>query len=72
MGGVNTRQAGYYEFSHCSLIACRNRISKKASKVPKPPINMYLLGQLTDRVGLIRSNGKGKTVNILTPQPAGI
>jgi len=30
MGGVNTRQAGYYEFSLCSLIAWRYRHSEKS------------------------------------------
>ena len=33
MGGVNTRQAGYYDFGLCSLIACRNRFAEK--KHPK-------------------------------------
>src|ERR1039457_1821251 len=32
--GVNAQQAGYYDYSDCSLIACCNRTSLRANEVP--------------------------------------
>src|ERR1035437_5466169 len=32
--GVNSQQAGYYDYGYCSLIACCNRTSLQANQMP--------------------------------------